>query len=118
MGPGTHNVNVYSSVNSTDWPQGIPVISEQISMVNWLFNNMDDYGIEMESMTDNEGDVLQSAIWKLLSGIPTTGLALQMANDAATHGDFVPFPGQMAAVLFMKSNLPLSFQMSFTIIQP
>jgi hypothetical protein len=41
-----------------------------------------------------------------------------MANDAVTHSDFVPLPGQNAAVLFMKNNLPLSFQMSFTIVDP
>jgi hypothetical protein len=118
MGPGTHNVNVYSSLNSSEWPNGIPIIPEQIAMVNWLFNNLDSYAIEFDGMTDAEGDVIQSALWKVLSGVPTSGLALQMANDAFAHGDYVPLPGDMAAVLFMKTNLPLSFQLSFTILEP
>jgi hypothetical protein len=118
MGPGTHTVNVFSSLNSSEWPNGIPIIPEQIAMVNWLFNNLDSYAIEFDGMTDAEGDVIQSALWKVLSGVPTSGLALQMANDAFTHGDYVPLPGDMAAVLFMKTNLPLSFQLSFTILEP
>jgi hypothetical protein len=86
--------------------------------VNWLFNHLEDYGITEGAMTNEQGDIIQAAIWKVLSGIPTSGLALQMANDAVTHSDFVPLPGQNAAVLFMKNNLPLSFQMSFTIVDP
>jgi hypothetical protein len=116
MANGNHNVNVYPSLYSTNWPAGLSVTLQQFATVNWLFNHLDTYGMDIGTMTDAEGDILQDAIWNLLNGTPASGLALTMATDAAAHGNFVPLPGEWAAALFVKSNLPPAYQLIFTLV--
>jgi hypothetical protein len=118
IGNGNHNMNVYTSLYSTGWPAGLPITLDRIARVNWLFNHLDIYGMDILTLSDGEGDMIQNAIWKILNGTATSGLSLTMADDAETHGDFVPLPGGWAAVLFVKSNLPGSYQLIFTMIDP
>ncbi len=115
---GNHNMNVYTSLYSTGWPAGFQITLAKIAQVNWLFNHLDNYGMDVLTITDSEGDIIQDALWKILNDYATTGLALTMADDAGTHGDFVPLPGGWAAVLFVKSNMPGMYQLIFTMIDP
>ena len=118
IGNGNHNMNVYTSLYSTGWPAGMPFTLDKIARVNWLFNNLDNYGMDVLTISDAEGDIIQDALWNILNGTATTGLALTMADDSGTHGDFVPLPGGWAAVLFVKSNMPGMYQLIFTMIDP
>jgi hypothetical protein len=118
MANGSHTVNIYPSLYSTNWPAGLQVTLADFAKVNWLFNNLGLYGMSYESLTDAQGDILQDAIWNLLYGTPATGTALIMATDAAAHGNFVPLPGEWAAALFVKSNLPQAYQLIFTMLDP
>ena len=115
---GNHNMNVHSSLYSTTWPAGMPFSLGKIARVNWLFNHLDYYSMNENSLTDAQGDIIQGAIWNILNGTPAAGMSLQMASDASAHEDFLPLPGGWAAVLFIKSNQPQKYQLIFTIVDP
>jgi hypothetical protein len=54
-----------------------------------------------------------------LNGIAASNpTAQQMAADAASHGNFVPLPGGWAAVLVIKNNTPLVYQLIFVVVDP
>jgi len=118
MTPGNYNVNVYSSLNSSNWPAGMPFNLGKIAQVNWLFNNLADFSINELALTDSEGDIIQAAVWNIVSSIPTTGMSLDMAMAASNHADFIPLPGGWAAVLMVADNQPLRYQLIFTVVDP
>jgi hypothetical protein len=131
--------NIYSSLNDNNWPSGMPVTKGDLAKVNWLFNNLpDDYPTldEMFVTTANftpitveQGKNLQHAIWKIFGQTPpnnTVGsagfgnntAAQDMANLTIGKEGFVPLPGGYAAVLMVKNDNPIEFQLVFTIVDP
>lgn len=115
---GNHNMNVYSSLYSTGWPAGMPFTLGKIAKVNWLFNHLENFGMSELTLTNDQGDIIQDAIWMILNGRPAGVMAMLMASNADSHEDFVPLPGGWAAVLFIKSNQPQKYQLIFTMVDP
>jgi hypothetical protein len=118
IGAGDHNANVYSSLDSINWPTGMAFNLATISKVNWLFNHLSYYSMDPNALIQAQGTTIQHAIWKLINGLSTSDpVALQMVSDASTHGDFSPLPGGYAAVLFVTNDDP-GIQLIFTIVDP
>jgi len=116
---GQYTYYVYPSLYDNDWPAGMPFDLVTIAKVNWLFNHLDWYGMDINALTQADGIVIQDAIWKLINGIACTGIAALMAADAETYGvGYVPLPGGWAAVLFVKHNTPMTYKLIFTIVDP
>jgi hypothetical protein len=116
---GTFNANIYSSLYVTGWPAGMPFTLAQIAQVNWMLNHTEDFDIIVGHNYGGDGGTVQQAIWKLLNNItPTDPIAATMASAASTHGNFVPLPGQWAAVLIVKDNEPLVYQLLFVMVDP
>lgn len=127
IAPGTHTIHIYSSLYPDTWPPMPPQVTpEKYNKVNWLINNLSNYGfpaltglyIGNNFFTPEQGQILQDAIWAIVNGKTVTGLANTMATDAATKGDFVPLPGGYAAVLLAKDGAPIQFQLTFIIVDP
>lgn len=117
--PGTFTGYVYPSLDDTNWPDGMPFDINEIAQVNWLMNHLADFGYSLGNDNGAEGGPLQQAIWEILNGIPATANpGPAMAAAASTHGDFIPLPGGWAAVLVVKQNLPLEFQLVFVVVDP
>jgi hypothetical protein len=116
---GTFNATIYGSLNDEDWPAGMPFTLTQIAKINWLFNHLEDFGYDMSDYTGDEGDDIQKAIWNLIRGnAHYTGDPATMFNAANSHGDFVPLPGGWAAVLIVKLDQPLVYQLVFVLVDP
>jgi hypothetical protein len=116
---GSFDAWIYPSLYDVNWPAGMPFNKQQIATVNWLMNNLAAYNITIGLDYGGDGGKLQQAIWKLLNNVtPTDTDAAQMAADAASHTNFVPLPGGWAAVLVVKNNLPLEFQLIFVVVDP
>lgn len=117
---GNHTANVYSSLNNSNWPAGdILLTMAQCAKVNWIFNHLEYYGMDPLTLTQAQGLVLQDGIWSITNGWAVTGTALDMFNDASTHGDFVPLPGGWAAVLLVSITDPYDPpQLIFTVVDP
>jgi hypothetical protein len=115
---GLHNMNVYSSLYSHDWPAGVPWTLGEIAQVNWLFNNLDQFGIDVEDIaTAEQGQDIQEAVWYLLEGDIYQGVNNYLAQAAAGQTSFVPLPGGWAACIFVKNNDP-GFQLIITAVDP
>lgn len=121
ISPGTFNANVYPSLYDLDWPAGMPFSLATIAKVNWLFNHLGNYGMDILNLTAAEGLIIQDAVWSIIH-YPTVfggSVAADMTLDAMTYGvNYVPLPGGWAAVLFVKSDEPLSYQLIFTVVDP
>ncbi len=148
--PGLHTFNLYSSMNVIrPWPTGMTtnITLESLAKVNWLMNNLTDFGypaltgmfVEPDDLeiTVQEAKDLQHAIWLILGfdpdnsqwpgtsqggGTPTTE-ANTMAGAASDKGDFVPLPGGYAAVLMVANDDqgnpdPANNQLIFTVVDP
>lgn len=111
---GTHACNVYPSLYDYNWPAGMPWGLTDIAKVNWLFNNLGQFGIDINAITVAQGLDLQDAIWNILQGYGTPNA---MATAAATHGNYIPLPGGWAAAIFAKDNDPF-YQLIITIVDP
>lgn len=127
IGTGQHTMYIYSSLYDYDWPAGISFTLEKLAKINWLYNEFyspdNNYGIDMNNVTSNQGQTIQMVIWYLIHNVwQQTGgdqaLAQQMINDANQHSDFVPLPGGYAAVLFIKDNNPVTTQEIFIQVDP
>jgi hypothetical protein len=126
--PGTKNMYIYGSLYSANWPPGMPFNQEHISMVNWLFNNLGSFSgfnylngntITSNDLTPEQGLIIQNAIWGIIHGTNgVSGMALDMATAASTHGDFTPLPGGWAAILCVAFNKPVQHQLIFTVVDP
>lgn len=107
MGPGTHEVTLYSSIN----PPGT-LTTEKWDMVNYILNH-------------KQGTVqdIQQAIWYFadINGnyTPTSPVAWTIVNDALANGTgFVPANGQITAVIcFPEIVLPGSPSVQVSIIE-
>ncbi|RLD36930.1 MAG: hypothetical protein DRI83_04690 [Bacteroidetes bacterium] len=116
---GTFDVFVHTSLYDINWPAGMPFSLVTIGKVNWLFNHLDYYGMDINTLTQADGVIIQSAIWKIISSIACTGVAAQMAADAETYGvGYVPPPGGWAAALFVVDNDSECYQLIFTVVDP
>jgi len=122
--PGTFNAYIYGSIYTADWPAGIPFTELQINRVNWLVNNLGNFNLDLENLPGGDADNVQKAIWNLLryqgsdySGTPKT---MSDAAIAAVPGPalWYPLPGGWAAVLIVKNNQPLEYQVVFVIVDP
>lgn len=124
--PNTYTVNIYSSLTNVGWPTMPAHLTLQaFAKANWLFNNLSEYGIDINNISQNDGRTIQMALWQILGNNGYNVLvggdeakSIHMATDAISHGNFVPFPGGWAAVLMMVNNNPLLYQLIFTIIDP
>ncbi len=136
MESGTYTFNLYSSLYDWGWPEGTPVSLESIARVNWLFNHLKDFGYPAPrgmAVTPDDLDIsyqqskdLQHAIWLILEqDFPTPELgggdpsdeAMAMRDAAMMHDDFLPLPGQFAAVLMLRDNV-LLYQLVFILVDP
>ena len=142
INPGTDKTfSVYSSLYPASWPVGIPtyITAEKLNKVNWLFNNLGSYGINIsgtfidpsDNLTVEQGKTIQNAIWRIINegmgGVPywtgtDVGNGTNMANDAVGHKSFVPLPGGWAAVLLVPhiNGVPdaTKAQLLFTVVDP
>jgi hypothetical protein len=117
--PGTHDVYFYGSLSNHNWPPDMPFTLGKIAQVNWLFNNLGLYSMNILALTDPQGDIIQNAVWELLCpNFTATGQAMTMATAALSHSNYVPLPGGWAAVLMAKDGQPMRFQLIFTIVDP
>lgn len=112
---GTFDAYVYPSLYDDEWPAGVPFSLTEIAKVNWIFNNLDLFGIDRDNMTQAQGTDLQDAIWYLLG---SGGVNNALAQAAASHGDFLPLPGGYAAVYLIKDNNPDDNQLLFVVVDP
>jgi hypothetical protein len=122
IGNGGHTANVYSSLNPANWPAGMPTgYPEKIAKVNWIFNHLSYYGMDILSLDQAQGLVLQNAVWAIINGWAVSGDAADMRDDAndwaSVNGNFVPLPGGYAAVLFVTNDDP-GIQLIFTLVDP
>ena len=77
------------------------------------------YGIDIMALSPADGYIIQAAIWKLINGTACTGTAALMASDAETYGvGYVPLPGGWAAVLLVKNDTPMAYQLLLTVVDP
>lgn len=140
---GTWDFWVYSSLRKTTqygtvWPTGTPATLQQLARVNWLFSNLKDFGYppltemfvtEAYTISEVQARDLQHAIWLIMGLDPNTipvgsgggtpsALAIDMKVKSGAHEDFLPLPGQYAAVLLIKSNDPTEYQLLLTMVDP
>lgn len=147
---GEHTFNIYSSLDNVlrPWPDYMPVTLQSLAKVNWLMNNLSDYGypeltgmfVEAESLDISVqlAKDLQHAIWIILGFDPDNSLwpgtnqgggapsqdAKDMAFDAKDMGGFVPLPGGYAAILMVENDPvvavaePILSQLIFTMVDP
>ena len=119
ISPGTFDAYVYPSLYDNDWPDGMPFSLVTIAKVNWIFNHLGNYGMDIMALSSADGIIIQNAIWKLINGLGCTGTAALMAADAENYGvGYVPLPGGWAAVLFVKNDTPMAYQLIFTVVDP
>jgi len=114
--PQTFDAYVYPSLYDNDWPAGMPFDLSEIATVNWIFNNLDLFGMDIMNLTSAQGDDLQDAIWYLLNdgyGVPNA-----IATAAAGQTNFQPLPGGWAAVCFVKDDNPQAHQLLFVVVDP
>jgi hypothetical protein len=114
--PQTFDAYVYPSLYDNEWPAGMPFDLSEIATVNWIFNNLDLFGMDIMNLTSAQGDDLQDAIWYLLNdgyGVPNA-----IATAAAGQTNFQPLPGGWAAVCFVKDDNPQAHQLLFVVVDP
>ncbi len=111
---GTFMFNVYPSLYDQNWPAGMPFTKFDISKVNWLFNNLESFGIDPLNLDISDGLEIQDAIWYLLNGYGTPN---DMALAAEGEGGYMPLPGGWAAAILIKHNNP-DYQVLFTVVDP
>ncbi len=113
--------NIYTGVNysmkalSSLYPKDLPGKWKdnegKLAACNWLFNHKDDYNSKTNSF--------QNALWYIFDDVPTSGLALSMANDALMNTKYSPLPGEYAAILYfelghdkdIRRNVQVTFMM-------
>jgi hypothetical protein len=136
---GDNVFNIYSSLGNI--PAGLSVTKESIAKVNWLFNNLKQFGYpeltkmfieqaDFSTVGATKGKDLQHAIWRLLGQTPANNAigadgfntpsakTMEMFNAANGMANFVPLPGGYAAVLMQKSTDTKAYQLVFTIVDP
>lgn len=128
IGQGTHNFMIYSSLDASNWPAMPGVFTKaKISQVNWLMNHLSDYGLPALTgmyinpgfLSGAQGQIIQAAIWKIINGTASSNAIVNtMAADAASHSNFIPLPGQYAAVIVAKDGTPIQFQLIIIIVDP
>jgi hypothetical protein len=121
--PGTFNAYIYGSIYVADWPAGMPFTELQINRVNWLINHLGDYNLDFENLPQGDADNVQKAVWNLLSGAAYGGVAGTMSADAIAavpdiNNLWYPLPGGWGAVIIVKNNQPLEYQVVFVIVDP
>jgi len=118
---GPFAVNIYPSLNNSNWPAGMPFTIGKISQVNWLMNHLANFGYNLGNNHGGDGGPLQQAIWQILNGYPAVdplGIAMAAAAQTTANETYVPLPGGWAAVLMIKNNTPLEFQLIFVVVDP
>jgi len=107
MGPGTHEVTLYSSIN----PPGT-LATEKWDMVNYILNHK-----------QGTAQDIQQAIWYFINMVgnytPTSTVAWTIVNDTLANGTgFVPAYGQiMAVICFPVVVLPGAPSVQVSIIE-
>ncbi len=113
--PGqTYQATFVSSV--TPLPAGFLLSEDQVSQLNWIFNNLDYYfnGINVEDWNDFSGSgyhsgdwaIIQDAIWSITDGYSVSGLAQTIHDDAVSNGTgFVPLPDQYGLVFVYVNEM-------------
>lgn len=92
----------------------MPFTKFDLSKVNWLFNNLESFGIDPLNIGSDDGNEIQDAIWYLLNGYGTPN---DMALAAEGQGGYMPLPGGWAAAILLKNN-NLAYQVLFAIVDP
>lgn len=111
-------MNVFSSLYLADLPNDYSVQKDRFDNINWLGNNLSQYGVQG---TDYTWKDVQNAIWLIAGQTPTglgtpTAIAQQMKTDAMANEGFAPPVGGFAAVIFAKPDA--SLQLIFTLVDP
>ena len=105
-------------------PAGFTVTEEQLAMINWLFNHLEDYFpnidlFDMQAYTaayPGDWKKIQDAIWALKGEITApAGLATDMYDAAQDWDDYKVLPGEWAAVLFWDNP---QVQVLFVMVDP
>jgi hypothetical protein len=137
---GTKTVSLYSTLYPASWPAGLPtyITADKLNSVNWLFNNLGNYGINitgnfidpLDNLSVDEGKSMQNAIWRIINdgmgGVPyfaeVLGLSVGMAAEAQLHTTFSPLPGGWAGILMIPhvGGVPdaTKAQLLFTVVDP
>jgi len=130
IGTGLHTFNLYSST-AANWPAGalpVYVTKAKLAGINWLINNISSFSgfnnvtfttlfVAPGSLTAAQGEIFQQAVWGVINGNNPGGVAGTMKAAALAHTDFVPLPGQYAAVVMMKPGTQY-YQMIFYMVDP
>lgn len=118
-------MEVLSSLYLADLPVAYNTQKTTYDNVNWLANNLSQYGVQG---TDYTWQDVQNAIWMITGQIPSpytandqgigapSAIAKQMRIDAMANDGFIPAVGGYAAVLFAKPDA--SLQLIFTLVDP
>lgn len=134
IGTGFHTFNLYSST-AANWPAGaLPtyVTKGKLAGINWLINNISSFSgfgnvtlttlfVTPGALSPAQGEIFQQAVWGVINGNSPGGVAGDMKTAALAHTDFVPLPGQYAAVVMMKednSKITPFYQMIFYMVDP
>jgi hypothetical protein len=140
---GNKTMWIYNSLDPASWPPDMPAVFTvaKINQVNWLFNNLGNYGYNIASIdplyivpgeiTAAEGNTIQNAIWHIINGAGNytalggsepLAFSIGMAGDAAPYGAYSPLPGGWAAVLMVPEvgGVPdaTQAQLIFTVVDP
>lgn len=138
ISPGNKTMSIYNSLYPNSWPSQMPSTfnEDKINRINWLFNNLQNYGITIsgdfitiDDINKDEGNIIQDAIWFIIHGnsfINTIGDDVTksnlMANESLGNEDFIPLPGGWASVLTVPhvNGVPDASlaQLIFTVIDP
>ena len=114
INPGqVYDVQAISSLQPLP-PSFSNITVEQLSVLNYFWNNLNRWfpGINPIDFTDFSGSgfdstdwaIIQDVIWSITDNWTVTGEALTIHNQIITETDFVPVPGDYAAILFWVNN--------------
>ena len=120
---GQSNVSLYNSLYPSTWPSNTGITTDMVNRINYVFNHLSDYGININALTDNQGDILQNVVWTVINNYrdPAIGDLVkeqQILASCVSQGLYVPLPGGWAAVLMMKDNQPNVYQLIFVVVDP
>jgi len=104
-------------------PSGFKLSQTQVNELNWIFNHLDNYfpGINVEDWNQftpggfEAGDwaIIQKAIWSITDGIPVTGLAATIHDEAVNHPLYQPLPDEYGLVFILVDG---GYQLQVTLL--
>ncbi len=120
LGSTYSNVLAFNSLSHT-LPDGFPLTVEEITYVNYFFNNISDYIAGWDYNNPTNSSLIQNVIWAITDGdiFTPSGEALVIYNSVMANGaGYEVPPGGYAGIIFWVDGASPSVQLIFSVVDP